>query len=362
MADRYWVGGGSSTNWSATGNTNWAASSGGANNASVPATGDNVFFDANSGTGNSVISASQSIGTLDCTGYTGTLTSNSGTTLTVDGASGVIKFGSGMTMALHANATIAITGASGTITITSNGKTVTNLTINAPGGLVQLADALRVEAATGGPTLTLTAGHFDANDQDVYANNVAGSGSTTRTLSMGSGTWRLTRPTGSAQLWSFTTTTNLTFNKETANIIFTGPGSSTLNGQFAGGGLTYNDVTFEAPAAGVARTTLISGANTFAHLNIGAGWSVALSANQTISNAPTWAGTPSQPILFYGSDQFTARTISVASGIVSLAWGILQNITGAGGATFTSVNTMSLGGVTGWTVNKPGTRAWAGVA
>lgn len=361
MADRYWVGGGSSTNWNATGNTNWSATSGGANNASVPGTGDNVFFDANSGTGNSVISASQSIGTLDCTGYAGTLTSNSGTTLTVDAASGVIKFGSGMTTALHQNAFITITGATGTITITSNGKTISSLTINAPGGLVQLADALRVEANSVA-TLTLTAGHFDANDQDVYANNVAGSGSTTRTLSMGSGTWRLTRASGSAFLWSFTTVTNLTFNKETANIIITGPGSSALNGQFIGGGLTYNDLTFEAPAAGVARTTLISGANTFAHLNIGAGWTVALSANQTIQNAPTWIGTPAQPIIFYGSDQYTARTISVASGTVSLTWGVLQNITGAGGATFTSANTMNAGGVTGWTVNKPGTRAWAGIA
>ena len=362
MANRYWVGGGSSTNWNATGNTNWSASSGGANNASVPGTGDNVFFDANSGAGNAVISASQSIGTLDCTGYTGTLTSNSSTTLTVDGASGVIKFGSGMTMALHSTAFIAITGATGTITITSNGKVITNLTINAPGGLVQLADALRVGDGTSGRVLTLTAGHFDANDQDVYAESVASSNTNTRTLSMGSGTWRLIRPSGSANVWSFSTVTNLTFNKETANIIITGPGSSTLNANFAGGGLTYNDVTFNAPAAGVARTTLISGANTFAHLNIGAGWSVALSANQTIQNAPTWVGTPAQPIIFYGSDQFTARTISVASGTVSLLWGVLQNITGAGGATFTSANTMNAGGVTGWTVNKPGTRAWAGVA
>lgn len=36
MASRFFVGGGSSTNWSATGNTNWSATSGGANNDSVP--------------------------------------------------------------------------------------------------------------------------------------------------------------------------------------------------------------------------------------------------------------------------------------------------------------------------------------
>ena len=54
----YWVGGGSSTNWSATSNTNWSLVSGGANNAGPPVTGDTVVFDANSGTGTSNISAS----------------------------------------------------------------------------------------------------------------------------------------------------------------------------------------------------------------------------------------------------------------------------------------------------------------
>ena len=47
-ASRYWVGGGSSVNWNATGNTNWAALSGGAGNQSVPTSTDDVFFDTGS--------------------------------------------------------------------------------------------------------------------------------------------------------------------------------------------------------------------------------------------------------------------------------------------------------------------------
>src|SRR3990167_5450854 len=82
-ASRYWVGGGASSNWNATGNTNWSATSGGANNASVPTASDDVFFDSNSGTGNSVISASHSIKSLDCTGYAGTLTHNAIRTLSI---------------------------------------------------------------------------------------------------------------------------------------------------------------------------------------------------------------------------------------------------------------------------------------
>lgn len=51
-ASRYWVGGGSSTAWNATANTNWASTSGGVNNASVPTSVDDVFFDGAGANGN----------------------------------------------------------------------------------------------------------------------------------------------------------------------------------------------------------------------------------------------------------------------------------------------------------------------
>src|SRR5262249_44671851 len=51
-ASRFWVGGGASTNWNATSNTNWAATTGGANNQTAPGSTDTATFDANSGSGN----------------------------------------------------------------------------------------------------------------------------------------------------------------------------------------------------------------------------------------------------------------------------------------------------------------------
>lgn len=42
---RYWIGGGSSTNYNATANTNWSATSGGTVTASVPTASDDIFFD-----------------------------------------------------------------------------------------------------------------------------------------------------------------------------------------------------------------------------------------------------------------------------------------------------------------------------
>src|SRR3989344_2709650 len=44
-ASRYWVGGGSSVNWDATSNTNWGSASNTQDNASVPTSADDVFFD-----------------------------------------------------------------------------------------------------------------------------------------------------------------------------------------------------------------------------------------------------------------------------------------------------------------------------
>lgn len=81
-ASRYWVGGGSSVNWNATANTNWAATSGGANNQSVPTSADDVIFDTTASP--ATISATITILSFTKTsGYTGTITRSA--TLTVAG-------------------------------------------------------------------------------------------------------------------------------------------------------------------------------------------------------------------------------------------------------------------------------------
>src|SRR5688572_8276741 len=95
MAARYWVGGGSSTNWSATAPTNWSIVSGGPNNASIPTISDDAIFDSNSGVGVSVADGGYSIGTLDCTGYAGTLSLGLNNYLYIAGNK--CKFSAGMT-------------------------------------------------------------------------------------------------------------------------------------------------------------------------------------------------------------------------------------------------------------------------
>lgn len=120
MAARYWVGGHpTNNNWNQTGSgdTNWAATSGGASGASVPTSTDDVFFDAN-GNNTSTISATITIRSLTIdAGYTSTITHNA-----------VLSLGTGG-WTMHSGFTIA--GSSGitltaSLTIISGGKTWPN--------------------------------------------------------------------------------------------------------------------------------------------------------------------------------------------------------------------------------------------
>lgn len=76
MASRYWVGG--SGTWSGFNTANWSTTSGGPGGASVPNTGDDVFFDANSGGG--VVTGFLSVGTFDLRGFTGSFSISSSQT------------------------------------------------------------------------------------------------------------------------------------------------------------------------------------------------------------------------------------------------------------------------------------------
>lgn len=116
MADKYWVGtaGG---NWAA--GANWSPSG-------VPASADNVFFNAASGTAVVTISANTFAANFNCTGFLGTITINPPYTLTASGnviLSSAAKYltgtGTGIaTFAVRNSASVA------SPTVTTNGATL----------------------------------------------------------------------------------------------------------------------------------------------------------------------------------------------------------------------------------------------
>lgn len=192
MANRYWVGGGSSTNWNATGNTNWSATSGGANNASVPTSADDVFFDASSGSGTAVVNgASRTVASLDCTGYTGTLSCNASNELIINGLNGKCLLSSGMTLTMLSGSLIKFTANYGTHSLTTNGQIIRTLEVDGFYNTLKFEDNVELTSF-----LTLTAGFVDRNGKSLKCGRFISSGSTLRLFHSG----KLTTQTSSTDV------------------------------------------------------------------------------------------------------------------------------------------------------------------
>ena len=241
---------------------------------------------------------------FDLTGFAGTLTYASGTRYF-----GNLVFSSGMTLgALSGGFTFAKT--SGTQTITSAGKTIgAGITIDAPGAIVSLQNALSL---TG--TLILTNGTLTTNGYAVTTGTFSSNNSNTRVLNLGASTVTIS---GTGTFWDITTSTGMTLNAGTSSLLFTG-NSAVIT--FAGGGLTYYNVTFGATFY----NTTITGVNTFNNFTVTSPPSagrrlVALSNNNQVINGTfsSVGSAANQRILYTGgtsgtTSQITATAISIA--------------------------------------------------
>lgn len=165
MANRYFVNGGVDNNWGST--SNWSTTSGGAGGSSVPTSSDAVFLDGNSP--NCTVNTSNRVClSLNCTGYTNTLTMTMQIT-----ASGSVTLASGMTIAGSGTLAINATG-----TMTSNGKTwPNNLTIT--GSPQTLADNWNVTGLVS-VTNTVTLNSFQITCNGGFTMGAASISGTTK--------------------------------------------------------------------------------------------------------------------------------------------------------------------------------------
>ena len=249
MANRFWVGG--TETWNATVGTKWALTSGGIGGQAVPTAADDVFFDSASGAVTCTVSGTRVAKSINCTGFTGTLAGTSTPNLNVSGS---VTFVAGMTLTFAGRLSFLGTG-----TLITGGLTLPGaVRVNAVGITVTLGSAL-----TSSGILDVLSGAFDAAVYNVTALSFESSGSTARTVSMGSGTWTLTG--GSTTVWDFSTVTNLTFNANTANIVLSGATNSSAK-VFEGGNKTYNTLTIGGGAA-TGQSLAIDGTNTFGDIN-----------------------------------------------------------------------------------------------
>lgn len=228
MADFFWYNPSGNARWDQTGaQSHWWTGSGGTGTkitANPPTAADRAIFDDQSGAGLCNFPATYTATCLSllCNGVLGTTP----TTTQITSAAGV-KIQVGQDISLSANQifdvklypTVEMVGTDNG-TISTNGNSFGNLTIAKTGSAsVTLNDDL---IGIGNAILTLTSGIFDANGKNVTFGAFATSGSTARTLTMGSGTWNMVFESESNSIpittWNIASTTALTFNKGTATI------------------------------------------------------------------------------------------------------------------------------------------------
>lgn len=210
--------------------------------------------------------------------------------------------------------TIAVSGSDLTFNGTSSvSSTSYTFTLTNQATTVRFDSDIRTQSTT-----TLTAGTIDANNYNISTGRFVGTGSGTRTLTMGSGTWTIRGQSGT--IWDLTTTTNLTFNKGSANIVFSD--GNTNSKTFAGGGLTYNGLQLGA-SGGVSGTQyIITGSNTFSSISSlrTLAYSIRLTdgTTQTVASF-TASGSSGNLLTLQSATAGTAATINGTSGTVNYA-------------------------------------------
>lgn len=305
MANRYWVGG--SASWDGTAGTKWSSTSGGAGGASVPTSADDVFFTSSSTGTVTIASGNTGAKSINCTGFTGTLTGTAAISV-----AGSVTLVSGMTYSHTGTMTFTATG-----TLITAGKSFSAVTVNGSGITLTLGDALSMATAR---SVTVTQGTFTTANFNLSCGNLISTGTSTRTINLGSSTVAIgTNLTFDA--------TNLTLNAGTSLIQMLSSAAI-----FAGGDKSFNNVTFTSASTG---TRSITGSNTFNNLTLGAGGvgrtTLSLAANQTVNGTFACAGSSVTQRAFIISNVIgTVRTVTAAA--ISASDCDFRDITLAGAA------------------------------
>ena len=245
----------------------------------------------------------------------------------------------------------ASSGGAGGQSVPASGDTVT-FDGSSGGGTVTVAATINgsntvTTIAAGAFTGTLD---FSANNPSLTMNSMSISGSGTRTINMGSGTFTLNAQF-TTNLWDAGTTTGLTFNAGTSTILLL-PTTPNSTWAFAGGGLTYRNVTFTLNAGSI-RNAAITGNNTINTLTINQNVCLAFNSGSTQTCTDLVINTSGTPgSMLVGAVGATA-TISIASGTFNFSWLGIRDMIFTGGATFAATSSWDMLGNSGITITAP---------
>jgi hypothetical protein len=187
---------------------------------------------------------------------------------------------------------------------TSAGKTITfQIIVDVPSGTFRLGDAYNASQM-----ITLTRGTLDAFNYNLTCTTFNSNNTNVRTLTMGSGLWTLS---GTGTVWTAASTTGLTFNKDTANILLSNV--STSDRIFSGGALSYNKLTIGG-ATGTSTTTLL-GVCSFTELASTKTVAHTLRFGNNLGTIDTWSitGTVGNVVTFISSAPGTRLTFNLTN-------------------------------------------------
>ena len=348
MADRYWVGGAGT--WDATDTTHWSASSGGAAGASAPTSVDNVIFNTLSNATAYAVTVGTNANAQDVTiagPATGNVTITMGATAVINCYGSWTNAATGVAFSATAGCLLVLASSTTGRTFTTNAVTLNSVSIitNQVSGGWTLGGALTF---TG--TLAFQAGSFDTGNYNINCGIVQNTGTSVRSVTLGTSTITVSN----AAPWVFSTTTNLTFNAGTSTIV-----CSATNPTFAGGGLTYYNVTFSSVSV---TAITMTGANTFNNLTFpvrttsGFG-TVTFSANITVTGTFTSITSSNTMRLLFASSVLGTQ-ITLTAGTTSLTYADFRDIVGAGTAAWTGTSIGNCLNNSGITFDTPKTVYW----
>lgn len=238
----------------------------------------------------------------------------------------------------------SVPGAGDTVTFDANSGSGT-VTVDSPNGAgVVTVTSITMGAFTG----TLD---FAANDNNVTLSTFSATGSATKTLNMGDGTWTITN--GGSTVWDCTTCTNLTLNANSSTLVFAS--TQSVNKSYPLGGKTFNNIAITNATNAAFLNDFASAGNftvsgTFT-LN-GNVRLVRLGASQTvtITGAWTWDGAQSATNVLINASGTATVSVGAAN---TLSWLSIQQVTKSGAGSITVNNGFDAGGNTSVTINAP---------
>ena len=222
-----------------------------------------------------------------------------------DASGGALTTASGSTITISGGITFVSTSTNGGAgwPITTNGKTLPNVTFNGVGGRWQLQDALTLATTA---WLTLTNGTLDTNNQNVMGHTLSSSNNNVRAFTLGSSTLSFSSSV------DVSSSGNLTFTANTATFAFAGGGGISAGGgflNFNGASLSFSNMSLQATVYGngrYANITVVGGANTTA--------TMALNDNIVVTGTLTITGnSATNRVLCLGTTLGTPRVITAAA-------------------------------------------------